>query len=41
MIDELFTWECNGPFHYDFTGRERPADGGETGAIYSPPEWDR
>jgi hypothetical protein len=32
-IDELCAWEFNGPFLYDFTGRERPADGGEAGAI--------
>jgi hypothetical protein len=32
-IDELYVWEFNGPFLYDFTGRERPADGGEAGAI--------
>jgi hypothetical protein len=32
-IDELYAWEFNGPFLYDFTGRERPADGGEAGAI--------
>jgi hypothetical protein len=32
-IDELYAWEFIGPFLYDFTGRERPADGGEAGAI--------
>jgi len=32
-IDELYAWEFNGPFLYDFTGRVRPADGGEAGAI--------
>jgi hypothetical protein len=32
-IDELYAWEFNGPFLYDFTGRARPADGGEAGAI--------
>jgi hypothetical protein len=32
-IDELYAWEFNGPFLYDFTGRKRPADGGEAGAI--------
>ena len=32
-IDELYAWEFNGPFLYDFTGRERPADGGAAGAI--------
>jgi hypothetical protein len=33
LADELYAWEFNGPFLYDFTGRERPADGGEAGAI--------
>ena len=32
-IQELYAWEFHGPFLYDFTGRERPADGGEAGAI--------
>jgi hypothetical protein len=32
-IDELYAWEFNGPFLHDFTGRERPADGGTAGAI--------
>ena len=32
-IEELYAWEFNGPFLYDFTGRERPADGGCAGAI--------
>jgi hypothetical protein len=32
-IDELYAWEFHGPFLYDFTGRERPSDGGEAGAI--------
>ena len=32
-IEELYAWEFNGPFLYDFAGRERPADGGEAGAI--------
>ena len=32
-IDELYAWEFDGPFLYDFTGRKRPADGGEAGAI--------
>jgi len=32
-IYELYAWEFNGPFLCDFTGRERPADGGEAGAI--------
>jgi hypothetical protein len=36
MIDELYAWEFNGPFLYGFTGRERPADGGEAGAIGCP-----
>ena len=33
MIEELYTWEFHGPFLHDFTGRERPADGGYAGAI--------
>jgi len=32
-IEELYAWEFNGPFLYDFTGRQRPADGGCAGAI--------
>jgi hypothetical protein len=32
-IEELYEWEFNGPFLYDFAGRERPADGGCAGAI--------
>ena len=40
-IEELYAWEFNGPFLYDFTGRVRPADGGAAGAIDCPPEWDR
>jgi len=32
-IGELYAWEFKGPFLYDFTGRERPSDGGEAGAI--------
>ena len=32
-IAELYAWEFDGPFLYDFTGRKRPADGGEAGAI--------
>ena len=32
-IDELYAWEFNGPFLHDFTGRQRPADGGAAGAI--------
>ncbi|SPE62769.1 exported hypothetical protein [Verrucomicrobia bacterium] len=32
-IEELYTWEFEGPFLEDFTGRRRPADGGEAGAI--------
>jgi hypothetical protein len=40
-IEELYAWEFNGPFLYDFTSRKRPADGGEAGAIDCPPESDR
>jgi hypothetical protein len=36
-IEELYAWEFSGPFLYDFTDRKRPADGGEAGAIDSPP----
>jgi hypothetical protein len=32
-IEELYAWEFDGPFLYDFTGRKRPADGGDAGAI--------
>ena len=32
-IDELYAWEFDGPFLYDFTGRKRPANGGAAGAI--------
>ena len=32
-IEELYEWEFHGPALYDFTGRKRPADGGEAGAI--------
>ena len=32
-IDELYAWEFNGPFLSDFTGRPRPSNGGEAGAI--------
>jgi hypothetical protein len=32
-IEELYAWEFNGPFLYDFTGHRRPADGGYAGAI--------
>ena len=32
-IGELFAWEFHGPFLQDFTGRERPSDGGAAGAI--------
>lgn len=32
-IEELYAWEFGGPFLEDFTGRKRPADGGEAGAI--------
>ncbi|HEV2211357.1 MAG TPA: laminin G domain-containing protein [Verrucomicrobiae bacterium] len=34
-IAELYAWEFDGPFLYDFTGRRRPTDGGEAGAIDS------
>ncbi len=34
-VEELYAWEFHGPFLYDFTGRERPADGGYAGAIDS------
>jgi hypothetical protein len=40
-IEELYAWEFNGPFLDDFTGRRRPADGGEAGAIDFPPASDR
>ena len=40
-IDELYAWEFNGPFLYDFKGHMRPADGGEAGAIDCPPISDR
>jgi hypothetical protein len=32
-IEELYAWEFHGPFLDDFTGRRRPANGGEAGAI--------
>ena len=32
-VEELHAWEFGGPFLEDFTGRERPAGGGEAGAI--------
>jgi hypothetical protein len=32
-IGELYAWEFNGPFLSDFTGRPRPSNGGEAGAI--------
>jgi len=32
-IEELYAWEFDGPFLYDFTGRLRPTDGGCAGAI--------
>ena len=32
-IEELYDWEFHGPFLHDFTGLERPADGGAAGAI--------
>ncbi len=34
-IEELYAWEFDGPFLYDFTGRRRPASGGDAGAIIS------
>ncbi len=34
-IAELYAWEFNGPFLYDFLGRRRPSDGGFAGAIDS------
>ncbi len=36
-IGELYAWEFHGPFLCDFTGRQRPPDGGAAGAIDSPP----
>ena len=36
-IAELYAWEFHGPFLQDFTGRERPAGGGEAGAIDGAP----
>ena len=36
-IDELYAWEFNGPFLYDFTGRQRPPDGGAAGAVDCSP----
>ena len=35
-IEELYAWEFHGPFLSDFTGRERPANGGAAGAIEGP-----
>jgi len=35
-IEELYAWEFDGPFLYDFTGRKRPANGGAAGAIDDP-----
>jgi hypothetical protein len=40
-IAELYAWEFNGPFLYDFTGRPRPADGGAAGAIDGPSVGDK
>jgi hypothetical protein len=40
-IEELYAWEFSGPSLCDFTGRKRPADGGEAGAIDCPPESNR
>ncbi len=34
-IEELYAWEFHGPFLHDFTGRQRPVDGGHAGAIDS------
>ena len=34
-IEELYAWEFNGPFLYDFNGHRRPQNGGEAGAIDS------
>jgi hypothetical protein len=36
-IEELYAWEFHGPFLSDFTGLERPPDGGAAGAIDCPP----
>jgi Concanavalin A-like lectin/glucanases superfamily len=32
-IEELYAWEFNGPFLYDFNGRQRGGHGGAAGAI--------
>ena len=32
-IAELYAWEFDGPFLYDFTSHKRPTDGGAAGAI--------
>ena len=32
-IEELYAWEFDGPFLYDFTGQRRGSDGGYAGAI--------
>lgn len=32
-IEELHAWQFHGPFLDDFTGRKRPADGGNAGSI--------
>ena len=36
-IAELYAWEFDGPFLYDFMGSKRPADGGEAGALDAVP----
>jgi Concanavalin A-like lectin/glucanases superfamily len=37
-IEELYSWEFDGPFLYDFNGHKRPLNGGEAGAIDAVPE---
>jgi hypothetical protein len=32
-IEELYAWQFDGPFLYDFAGRVRPAPGGTAGAL--------
>jgi hypothetical protein len=32
-IEELYAWEFDGPFLYDFTGHKRPPGGGTAGAL--------
>ena len=36
-IEELYAWEFDGPFLYDFTGHKRPSTGGAAGAIDDVP----